>query len=251
MQRVTADYFDQWYADIARSPARQQLFTDALGVPAEVGPSNLLPLAGLREVAAALRLPADGEIADFACGRGGPGMWIARELGAELVGIDFSREAVAQASERRGLFDLTDRATFAVGTLEDSGLAAGGVDGVICIDAFQFGSDGATVASEMRRVLRPGGRVVLTCWEARDPSDPSLPERLRISISQSLQAAGFADVERAEKPEWLAAERALWERAPSLDPAGDPAIESVQREAERSLDSWDRKARVMVSAVAP
>jgi cyclopropane fatty-acyl-phospholipid synthase-like methyltransferase len=248
---VTADYFDQWYADIARSDVRQQLFTEALGVPAEVGPSNLVPLDGLREIAAALRLPPDGELADFACGRGGPGMWIARELGAELVGIDFSPEAIAQASERRMLFGLADRATFAVGTLEDSGLAAGSVDGLICIDAFQFGDHGDAVASEMRRVLRPGGRVVLTCWEAVDPSDDSLPERLRISLAESLTAAGFTDVMRTHKPEWMTVERALWERGKDLDPADDPAVESVRKEAERTLATWDRKVRVMATAIAP
>lgn len=252
IRNVTADYFDQWYADIARSTARQELFTEALGLPPEVGPSNLVPVAGLREIAAALRLGEDGEIADFACGRGGPGMWLARELGAELVGIDFSPEAIAQASERRALFDLADRATFAVGSLEDTGLPAGSADAAICLDAVQFGTTVAAVVSEMKRVLRPRGRVVLTCWEAVDHTDERVPERLRdIDLRVSLDSAGFVDIEVEEKPEWRSAERALWERALTLDAAGDPAIESSQREAERVLEHFDASRRVMACATTP
>ncbi|HEX3708140.1 MAG TPA: methyltransferase domain-containing protein, partial [Mycobacteriales bacterium] len=118
-------YFDEWYADIGASPTRQALFERVLGVPEEVGPSNVLPLDGLREIAAALALRKGAVLVDLGCGRGGAGMWLARELGTELVGVDFSAEAIAQATERRTLFGLQERATFAVGTLEESGVAAG------------------------------------------------------------------------------------------------------------------------------
>jgi SAM-dependent methyltransferase len=249
---VTADYFDQWYADIAGSTARSELFSEVLGVPPEVGPSNLVPLAGLREVATALQVAGDAEIADFACGRGGPGMWIARELGAELVGIDFSPGAIAQASERRALFDLAERATFAVGTLDDTGLPAGSADGVICIDAFQFGDDHDAVASEIRRVLRPGGTVVLTSWEAVDRADESNAEWARnFDIAAALDSAGLTNVVVQERPQWRAIERTLWERIMTIDPAGDPAMESSRREAERVLERFDASRRVMATATAP
>jgi SAM-dependent methyltransferase len=178
-------------------------------------------------------------------------MWIARELGADLVGVDFSAEAIAQASERRALFGLEDRATFAVGSLEDTGLPAGSADGVICIDAFQFGKDGDVVASEMRRVLRPGGTVVLTSWEAADPAAAEMPDWLRdANLSGSLAAAGFTDVVTEGRPAWRANERAFWEHVVTLDPNGDPAIESTRAEAERSLANFDALRRVFATATA-
>ncbi|MBV9096565.1 MAG: class I SAM-dependent methyltransferase, partial [Frankiaceae bacterium] len=133
-----AEYFDQWYADIDRSRVRQAVFTSHLGVPAEVGPSNLVPLDGLRELVDRLALPPDGLLVDLACGRGGPSMWIAREAGARLVGVDFSAEAVRQAMSRRSLFGLDDRASFVVGDLTSTGLPDGDADAVLCIDAVQF-----------------------------------------------------------------------------------------------------------------
>jgi SAM-dependent methyltransferase len=249
---MTAEYFDDWYADIARSPVRQQLFTDALGLPPEVGPSNHVPLTGLAEIASLLAVPADGVLVDLACGRGGPGMWLARSLGASLVGVDFSAEAVRQASERRALFGLTETATFAVGTLIDTGLAAGAADALVCIDAFQFSDDRAACASEMARVLRPGGRVVVTSWEAVTSGDERLGPRLRdLDVAGSLSAGGLVDVTRVERPDWHASAKAMWETTLATDTGGDPALESMQNEGERSLRTHDLMSRVMVTAAAP
>jgi SAM-dependent methyltransferase len=249
---MTAEYFDQWYADIGQSAARQQLFTDHLGLPPEVGPSNLVPLAGLREIAAALGLDRGGVLVDLACGRGGPGMWLARERGAALIGVDFSAEAIRQATARRKLFGLERAATFSVGRLEATGLAEGVADAVTCIDAFQFAPDGVAAAAEIRRVVRPGGIVAMTCWEPFDRTDAVVGERIRkADLAASLTAAGFTQVTTTEKPEWYAAERLLWHATLATDPAGDPALESLRAEAERAMRTLDRCRRIMTTALAP
>jgi SAM-dependent methyltransferase len=249
---MTAEYFDQWFADIEQSPTRQRLFTEGFGVPDEVGPSNTLPFAGLQAVAAALAVAPGAKIADVACGRGGPGMWIARELGAELVGIDFSAEAIRQASQRRISFGLADRATFAVGTFDATGLESGSVAGVTCIDALQFAPDAVAAASEMRRILRPGGRLVLTCWEALDRTDEAVAARIRkVDLFASLKAAGFANVVVEAQPQWYEIEWLFWQSVRDLDPAGDPALASTRAEAARTLKAFDRQRRVMATAVAP
>jgi SAM-dependent methyltransferase len=248
---VTSDYFDQWFADIAESDARQRLFTECLGVPPEVGPSNTVPLIGLQTVAAALALEPGGVLVDIACGRGGPGMWISRETGADLTGIDFSAEAIGQASQRRALFGLESRATFAVGSFDSTGLSAGVADAVVCIDAFQFSRDRLAAAQEIRRILRRGGRVVMTGWEPLDRSDEAIPERLRsLDLAATLDGAGFGSVRVQEKPEWLEVERVLWETARDTDPGEDPAMQSTVNEATRSLETFGRSRRVMVTALA-
>ncbi|MBV9485006.1 MAG: class I SAM-dependent methyltransferase [Frankiaceae bacterium] len=249
---MDAKYFDEWYAGIGASAADERFFTEALGVPVEVGPQNLVPLAGLRQIAAALAAEPGGLLVDIACGRGGPGMWLARELDLELLGVDFSAEAVRQATKRRSRFGLTERATFAVGTFDSTGLAAGAADAVVCIDAFQFSSDRVKAAEEMRRLLRPGGRVVLTGWEPKQPGDDELPERMRdLDFGAALDAAGFTDVVRTLKPEWDEVEHALWTQAAALDPGDDPALVSTKEEAEQALPLFDRRHRVMATAVAP
>jgi SAM-dependent methyltransferase len=249
---MTAAYFDQWFADIESSPARQRLFAEVLGLPAEISPSNLLPLNGLAAVERALGVPGEGLLVDVACGRGGPGMWVARRSGCRLIGVDFSALAIAQATRRRELFGLQDRARFVVGTIDKTGLDAGIADGLMCVDAFQFAQDGTAAAEGLRRVLRRGGRIVLTSWEVTDRDDESLPARLRsVDLAGSLAAAGFRDIEVTEHTDWHELSRRLWQQSLTLDAAGDPALESTQAEAERSLRDHDRIRRVMATATAP
>ena len=70
-------------------------------------------------------------------------------------------------------------ASFRVGEFAATGLADASVDAVLCIDAIQFPDEPALAYEEIRRVLKPDGRVVLTCWEPFDRADERLSPRLR------------------------------------------------------------------------
>ena len=48
----------------------------------------------------------------------------------------------------------------------------------------------------------------------------------------------------AEKPDWYAAERTLWEAALQADASGDPALVSLQEEAAQALAAFDVRRRV-------
>ncbi len=102
---------------------------------------------------------------------------------------------------------------------------------------------------ELHRVLRSGGRAVLTCWETTDTEAESLPQRLRdLDLRGGLSEAGFADVTLVERPEWLERELALWAEAADLDPSDDPALQSLHDEALRVLTHPDAQRRVIASA---
>jgi ribosomal protein L11 methylase PrmA len=66
----------------------------------EIEPSSFLSVDLLRHLADVLTLAPDRTLVDLGCGRGDPGLWLARSLGAVLVGADFSAVAVQQATER-------------------------------------------------------------------------------------------------------------------------------------------------------
>jgi ubiquinone/menaquinone biosynthesis C-methylase UbiE len=70
-------------------------------------------------------------------------------------------------------------ASFRVGELTATGLPDATAEAVLCTDAIQFPDEPAIAYEEIRRVLKPGGRVALTCWEPFDRTDERLSPRLR------------------------------------------------------------------------
>ena len=172
-----SQYFDGWYADMIHSPVKDEIEQRHLGLPPGLLSTSLLTWEGIAEVTEALRLWPGGSLLDLACGRGGYGLEIAARTGARLVGVDFSAEAVRQADEQARRLGRT--ADFRVGDLAATGLGAGSADAALCVDAIQFAPEPDVAYRELRRVLAPGGRVVLTCWEPVDPDDGRLPGRLR------------------------------------------------------------------------
>jgi len=169
--------FDGWYANMASSPAVDEIHQRYLGLPPRLLSTSLLGWDGLAEVVTALRLPPGGVLVDLACGRGGYGLEIAARTGAELVGVDFSAEALRQAGELARQVGVA--ADYRVGDLAATGLDPGCADGVVCVDAIQFARQPDVAYRELRRVLAPGGRAVLTSWEAVDPHDDRLPGRIK------------------------------------------------------------------------
>jgi SAM-dependent methyltransferase len=242
-----AEYFDGWYADMVGSPTKDDIAQRHLGLPPHLLSTSLLGWEGLAEVTQALRLSPGDTLLDLACGRGGYGLEIAARTDARLIGVDFSAEAVRQAADR-----APASARFLVGDLAATGLPDSAVQAVLCVDAVQFADDPAEAYRELRRVLTPGGRVVLTCWEVVDQDDETLPQRLRdVDLAAGLSTAGFREVDVQERPAWRQAERAMWEEAAALDPGDDPALRSLHDEGVSSLQRFDALRRVLATATAP
>jgi SAM-dependent methyltransferase len=250
---VTRDaaYFDQWYADMAASPARDAIIARTLGLPPQLQFAGVLPWQGIAEVTEALRLPRDGLLLDIACGRGGYGIEVALRAGTRLVGVDFSAVALEQAKSISARRLPASRSEFQIGTLLAAGLPTGVADGLMCVDAVQFAEPPLAALLEFRRLLTSGGRLALTGWEAVDPSDERVPPRIHaVNLRRDLPKAGFVDVEVHEKPEWRQAERAMWEEAVAAVDS-DAAVRSLRAEGRRSLDTFDSLRRVFATATAP
>lgn len=247
---LDAQYFDSWYADMVASPVKDEIQQRHLGLPPHLLSTSLLSWEGIADVVAALRLRPGDTLLDLACGRGGYGLEIAARTGAQLVGIDFSAEAVRQAGgNARRAGQVGD---FRVGDLTATGLDAGSLNGVICIDAIQFTAQPDAAFGELRRVMAAGGRAVLTCWEPVTRHDERLPDRLRrIDLGAGLGAAGFEHVEVMEMSAWSSFERAMWEEAVAMTPGADRALQSFHGEGVRVLDTLHLMRRVMASATAP
>jgi SAM-dependent methyltransferase len=121
----------------------------------------------LRFAAAAFGLTAGDHLVDLGCGAGGPGLWLAREHGARLTGVDFSGTALAMARQRARA--QGQRAAFTHGELTGSGLPGGSADALLCVDALLYADDHTRALAEIQRLLTPGGRAVVTVTEPKGP----------------------------------------------------------------------------------
>lgn len=247
---ASAEYFDNWYAHKAATPTVAEIMNRHLGFPHDTR-AGMITTEAIPELTAALRLDAGDTLLDLACGRGAYGLLIAQATGASLIGVDFSAEALAEARNQAVRLGVTD-AEFRVGTLTESGLPAASVDAVLCTDSVQFAEEPSAAYHEIVRVLKPGGRVALTCWEPADHTDERVAPRLRrVNLGSGLRLAGLVGIEVRDRPGWLAREHAMWQEAARLEPGNNAALRSFRDEGERSLASAGRLRRVLAIATKP
>src|SRR5580693_1586123 len=189
----SAEHFDEWYAAKSAAPQTAEIMNRNLGLPPDAQ-AGIVPAVAIDEIAQELRLKPGGVLLDLACGRAWYGLEITARTGARLIGIDFSAEAVRQAADQARV--RGSDAEFVVGELTASGLPDRSVNAVLCTDSIQFPEEPNAAYRELRRVLVPGGRVVLTSWEPVLPGDERLSERMRrVDLGAGLRGAGFVDVE--------------------------------------------------------
>ena len=107
-------------------------------------------------------------VLDLACGTGLVTLAAARAVGpsGHALGTDLSGEMVAlaeQQARRQGV----SNARFTRMDAEQLALADGSVDVVLCSLGLMYVPEPQRVLGEARRVLRPGGRLVVSVWGER------------------------------------------------------------------------------------
>lgn len=110
---VVAMGYDSFYAVWGRSPTLRRIWREHVtgpDYPEEFAHISFLSLPQLRALAEGLDLAAGQVLADLACGAGGPGLWVAKQSGARLVGRDLSPIAVERALESAAALGMQARA---------------------------------------------------------------------------------------------------------------------------------------------
>jgi ubiquinone/menaquinone biosynthesis C-methylase UbiE len=101
----------------------------------------------------------DEDVLDLACGTGAVTRLLAeRGDPSRITGLDLT-DAMLDVARR-----LVPGVTFVHGDMTALPTGDGSVDVVVCQQGLQFVPDRAAAATEMARVLRPGGRLAVSCW---------------------------------------------------------------------------------------
>ena len=237
-QPSLADTFDDRYAALPRSAMWDRVRRAAFGddYPEGTNSNGFYSRTTLHHLCAALRLRPGCTLADLGCGHGGPGLWVARQTGAALIGIDISAVGVALANEQALRSGLSSRVRFQVGDLSATGLPDASCDAVLSLDVLIFVPDKPAAAREFGRILRTGGRLGFTTWEQSGYSARLGAEQLA-DHRPLLERAGFA-IETYEEPaDWRRQQRALAkglvaaepEMSREMDPKNAGALATMAR----------------------
>ena len=156
---ITAESFDLAHGVMAPGDIMARMAREAYSdeYPEEVDPYGMSTFWTLRTFVRELRLPTDGTLVDIACGRAGVSLWIARETGADLIGVDWSPVGVAAAAERAHQWVGDGRARFQVGDLVATGLPDECADAVLCASIFHYGQH---TVGEAKATLAASGVTV-------------------------------------------------------------------------------------------
>lgn len=117
------------------------------------------------ETVARLRLQPGQAVLDLCCGAGASALPAARAVGpaGRVLGIDVAEPLLDLARARAAREDLAN-AEFRHGDATRTGLPGGRFDAVVCVFGVFFAADMAAFATEMWRLVAPGGILAITTW---------------------------------------------------------------------------------------
>jgi SAM-dependent methyltransferase len=222
-----------------------------------------------------LTSPQPGErVLELACGPGSVGLAAAARVGAdgEVVISDLVPEMTAIAAARAEALGLANVSTREL-DLERIAEPDSSYDVVVCREGLMLVPDPSRAAQEIRRVLRPGGRVAVAVWGPRERNPwlsvvfdvasaqlgapvppPNVPHPFSLddagNLAELLASVGLSEVAVEEVPvpydavsadEWWKRSAALAgplaQRLAALPPEAAHALSARAREAIRAYET--------------
>ena len=124
---------------------------------------------GLERMIEAIVAPAmienDHHVVDASCGIGGTAIYLAKTRGCAVTGINVSTRQLEIARKKSAEARLEQRVGFEYGNCaRHLPIISDSVDVIVNIESACHYSDRAQFLREVRRILKPGGRIVATDW---------------------------------------------------------------------------------------
>jgi SAM-dependent methyltransferase len=253
---ANADQIDYWNSENGRKWVRHQ---EALDCICSKVRDRLLERAAPQ---------VSERVVDIGCGAGETSLAVARLAGPEgrVLGVDVSEPLLALAERRAqeaGLRNLR----FRLADAQSHDLSAEAAELAISRFGVMFFSDPAAAFANIRRGLKPGGRIVFACWASLEgnpwfsiprqaaierlgqpaPSDPDAPGpmafRDKDRVVEILSRAGYGKIEAETESLPLPFFRSLEETAALVSSLG-PAARIM-----RELGGGDEDAAAIAETV--
>ncbi|MCR8557418.1 class I SAM-dependent methyltransferase [Mucilaginibacter sp. BJC16-A38] len=206
-----------------------------------------------------LNLNPATQLLDVGCGSGVFSS-LASATGAYVTGIDAS-EALIEKAQQRGT-----TAKFTTGEMEELPFAGNTFDAVCGFNSFQYAANINNAFTEVRRVLKPGGKLVVMIWGNKEdceavsnlaaigsllpPPPPGAPGPFALSENQllekTLEAIGFKILSNEDistvwdYPDTSIALKGLLSSGPAARAIANSGLEKVQETVTKSFEPYIR-----------
>lgn len=240
----TRHFFDRLFTRLPESPTLEGVTRDVYGgeyVP-ELEAFSFITRTDLRALARALGAGPGKRVVDVGCGRGGPSLWICRETGCTVTGVDYSPVGAADALRRAGAFGVTGRAHFVACDAAALGLASSSQDAAMSVELLQLVPDRLAVMREIARVLRPAAPFAFITWERRGTDEEPLLREAGFTLETHRESSTSQDLERA----WYV--RLLQVRDQVESEIGTEAVEALLEDADEVLAELAHTRHVFIVA---
>lgn len=127
------------------------------------------------------------KVLEIGCSNGHITEYLHEKADCNILGLDYADTAIAQAQERTR--DKAAALNFQCVDLIHDELTGGDYDVVLAIDSIYFMGDYNKTLAKLNARLRPGGRMIIAAFQAKEDSDPNtilLPGHTR--MDEALQA---------------------------------------------------------------
>jgi SAM-dependent methyltransferase len=217
------------------------------------GPAEVARIVGSHDVRGC-------SILDIGSGPGGADLALVRDhAAASVVGIDFQPEFVDLANARAAGAGLGERVSYQLTKPGRLPFADASFDVVFSKDAILHEPDKATLYTEVFRVLRPGGHLLVGDWLRAEGDD--LDEQVAAFVERAggdftmvslrdirelVERIGFTDIETEDRRAWY-----LGEATAELDQLrGDMRPRLIERFGEQTADDAITFWEILVASVS-
>jgi len=182
------------------------------------------------EVVRALELPSSAEILDAGCGSGRNMVDLA-PLGA-VTGVEIA-QASAEHARARGVGEVVEA------SLTELPFAADSFDLAVCLDVIEHIEEDRVALSELRRVVRPTGALLVTVpayqwlWSEHDLINHHVRRYTRRTLDEVAASAGWTTVWTTYFNSWLLPVAAVHRRLSRLRQSFDEPVSDLQLTPER------------------
>ncbi len=109
-------------------------------------------------------------VLDVGCGCGGTTLELAGDVGASgrVVAVDISRPMLERGKQRAIAAGLADRIEWRLDDAQTASFESGAFDLIYSRFGVMFFADSVGAFANLRRALKPGGRLAFVCWQPRD-----------------------------------------------------------------------------------